>query len=181
MPTATARATSRISGVGLGPAPPAAEAGDERTSTATAVAGMTLRGSMGGSLAGAGCRMLGATLVSAFGRLDVRHVHLARLTAAAPDEALGVPGRAAADVLPAGRLQRRDERADADRQLGGRRLRLAHERPADRWRVADRPPLAGARRAGHGAEARLAVAGLPGDLAGPQRLRVLGPRRRARE
>jgi hypothetical protein len=46
MLTTTARPISRSRGVGLGPAPVAADAGAERTSTAAMVVGKTLRGIM---------------------------------------------------------------------------------------------------------------------------------------
>ena len=64
MLTTMARPTSRISGVALGVAPVEAEAGAERMKTAAIEAGMTLRENMLGSLAGVGCRILGATLAS---------------------------------------------------------------------------------------------------------------------
>jgi hypothetical protein len=65
----TATPISRIRGVALGAAPVAADAGAERTSTAAMVAGKTLRGNMWRSLARRSCRILGATLGSAFGAL----------------------------------------------------------------------------------------------------------------
>src|SRR4051794_22628680 len=98
----TASATSRISGVALGPAAPvAADAGAERMRTAANVAGMTLRENMTGSVALAGCRILGVTLGSAFGPVSAGRRDRLRLAAAAPHETLLVPAPAATDVLPA--------------------------------------------------------------------------------